>query len=144
VPCTRRHVPPLKTSPCSPAFNPLVTLGLAWGDPGRAWAGTSPAGGGVGGQKKRTERNRPRAGGNRLGGTWEEWYGTARRTTLSRAQPTSDLFNFLEAALRTRYYLSDNLNIRTNIQGANPFFIFFRLFINVGYRGSRCYIRKRT
>ena len=75
------------------------------------------AGGGQGEPAEGLEGNR--SDGSGTAGVWE---------VMSRAQPTSDLFNPLGAALRTRDYLSDILNIRTIIQGTNTFFIFFDIY----------------
>lgn len=102
--------------------------------------GGVPPGEPGGGQGERLRPPGRGAGGTAKGG-WES--GTWKGTGMSMVQTTSDLFNPLGAALRTRYYLSDTLNIRTFFQGPSLFFILL-IFINVGYRDSRCYIRQRA
>lgn len=55
-----------------------------------------------------------------------EWY--LKGTGMSMVQTTSDFFNPLGAALRTRDHLSDILNIRTFFQEPSLFFYFVDIY----------------
>lgn len=92
---------------------------------GGGQTGGSTAGGTGGGARGEAPAAGPGGRRYRCGGLGE-WY--LEGTGMSMAQTTSDLFNPLGAALHTRYYLSDILNIRTFFQGTSLFFYFVDIY----------------
>jgi hypothetical protein len=105
---------------------------------GRSIRGTGPGMGGgpmgtVGGSgKARRRRGQGERSGKRpLGGTWGKWFGGNGKVPLKvplRAGPNLRLISSTPLEPPFVLHLSDILKIRTLVQGANNYFIFFDIY----------------